>query len=233
MEEVTTAADSTSPILGLAACFLMGGMPIIFIISLIMTVVRKSKGWAILTVGSVVVGFVGLIIVGALAPDKESGDVVAAKEAPAKFELTNGGAFLQPKGKWTVVDMGFNDTNLEIGNQNRLDYYAVFVDEKKNLPADFLLSDFAAVSLEFAKSTMSGVEIAEPVKVNIGGMAGIQQELVGTAGNIEYVYLCTFLEGKNRFYHLLGWTQVPYRDTSLPVLEEVAATFRETGPKAP
>lgn len=229
MEEASSSSDT---LIGLVACFLMGVVPILFIISLVMAIVRKSKGWAITSMATVLLGFSCFVLLAIYGADqaKEEG-VETAKEAPVKFELSDGTAFFEPQGTWSFVDMGFRDTHLEIGNSNGHDYYAVFVDEKENLPADFLLSDFAAVSLEFAKSTLSAPELGEPKQVEIAGMPGIQQEVVGTASNVEYVYLCTFLEGPDRYYHLLGWTQVPYRETSLPQLESVAETFREIEPK--
>lgn len=231
MEEASSSSDI---FVGLLACFLMGVVPVFFIISLVMTVVRKTKGWAFAMIGSVLLGFVCFVMIAIYGSDRAGAEEsTKAVEAPVKFELTDGTAIFEPQGKWSVVDMGFRDTHLEIGSANGHDYYAVFVDEKENLPADFLLSDFVAVSLEFAKSTLSGPELGEPKPVKIAGMSGIQREIVGTAADVDYVYLCTFLEGPGRFYHLLGWTRAPYRETSVPLLEAVADTFREIEPKSP
>lgn len=210
---------------GLIGCVLMIAIPVLFIVSLILAIVKKSKGW---TIAAVISGLLGLGLIGVSAfmafkgvseAIEESGNPKVLQGAEGTFEIT-------VPGHWSEQDLQTPDASLQAGNLFREEYLVVIHEPKADFDPDFTIDDYAEVIGDIVSEGTENIDRGQVSTLEIQGLPARRYRLEGSVDGIRIVYLMTFVETADRFYQLMMWTLPSKEEAAFAHFEEAAANFR-------
>ncbi|NNE93516.1 MAG: hypothetical protein HKN23_17860 [Verrucomicrobiales bacterium] len=210
---------------GFIGCLAMVIIPILFILSLIFAIIKKSKGWTIVCVlsGLAGLGLIALAVFGIITAQKEAGKPRAIPSNDGLVELTG------PKS-WKDLStmLGVEDASVQIGNIFQEEYLVVISEPKSDFDDDFTTKDYTELirELNLEGTDQSTDETAlNPIQVN--GLDGFQYEFQARIDGLDIVYLMTIVGGKDHFHQVMAWTMPSKKAVAFPKFRDAAATFRE------
>ena len=208
-------------------CFLAILVPALFIFALIMAIVRKSRGWTIVTV---ILGVLGLGFLGVAAyfGVRQAAESAAEAKVPREFVSSDNLVAVTGPGSWTEQDLGSDVAGLQLANLFAEEYLIVISELKSDFPEEFDLEEFVDVASSGIIDSVTEADFSEMEPLAVGGCEGFQHELNGSIDGIRISYVNSFLEGKEHFHQILAWTLEERKERVLPILKEASLTFRET-----
>jgi hypothetical protein len=198
-------------------------IPALFVVSLILALVKKSRGWAISAgvAGVLLLGLVTLVVVGI------AGVRQAARTAnePQTVTASEGRAVLDIPGAWRSLDLDNEDAALTVGNPLREEYLIVIAEPISDFELD--LDGFTELALG---QTLGALDSAQPGAIEaltIQGFPARRTEITGSSDGLRMHYLVTYVQGAAHYYQVLAWTLPSKRAVAFPRFEQVVGTFRE------
>lgn len=214
-------------VLLLSGALIGGG--IFFVIALVKSFTRQTRGWIIGAVVSGILALVGLVgLVGVMANFVSKG-VVAAREARASKPKTK--SLASPDGHFQIqvpVDwkpMPELNEGASLGAGNFFDDQYVIVGE--TLRSDFAgsLEDFAQPSVEELLDSVEDEQVSGPEKRDVKQYPAIHYKVTGKVGLVRLVYFHTSLETPHAFYQIMAWTLPSKESEAEPVFRGIVESF--------
>lgn len=231
--DVESAAFIFGVILGI---LLVIGLPLLFLVSLILFLKTKSKGWlaGMILSGIAALGFIGIFMVPAFMEgwkedmDPYSGDPGESGELDAssgRITSANELCSLKIPGNWSTMRDLNSDASLQVGNGFREEYLIVLVD--RNFEYDGTLEEHSDLTSSFILEGLSGAEDTGAEPTTIGGFNALQRILRGRITGLDISYLHTTIRGEEGFYQILAWTLTPREKSKFPLYREIVDSFQE------
>lgn len=224
MDQNSAAFVAGQAVGGVLGCLLVISIPTLFVVSLVVALVKRSRGWAIAA------GATGSLLLALIAVAVVAGVVGARRAARASDEIqtvsaSEGRAVLDIPGNWSTLDLGNADAALTVGNLVREEYLIVIAEPISDFDLD--LDGFTSLASGLTTGALDGVESASPRPLEINGFPARRVEIDGTSDGLRVSYLGTYLQGAEHYYQLLAWTLPSKRAEAFPRFEQVVGTFRE------
>jgi acyl carrier protein len=221
---------------GYAAGFVLGGflMLALFafgIISVIMAIVRRTKGWVITAVVFALIGIGGVVaavVLGAVGMRK-----TLAEQAKQKTVTSDDGwVSVSIPGSWTLLPELPGEAALKAGNKFREEYAIVISESKADI--DGTLDDFAHAAITAIRGNLDSAGEVSPIENSTAGTFPARRcRLAGKVGNIRIAYLHFSIETPEGFHQLMMWTLPSKESRAWPVFERVAQSFAVVKPPPP
>lgn len=119
----------------------------------------------------------------------------------------------------------------------RLQAFFIIIPEEKNYYDPLIpLEEHSALTRGLLESnTKEASAIGEPVWLEVNGMKGLQYEIKAKIDladgeemkTLDLNYLHTTIEGKNRFYQVVGWTLEEHYSKHVETMKGIVQTLRE------
>lgn len=209
-------------------CILMVVVPAWFLVSLILAIVRKSKGWM---VSAIIAGVATLLLVGVTVAGAVASGVKAAKEQalPRQFTTTDGLASVEGPGTWSHLDMDSPEATLKVGNMVAEEYLIVISEPKADFPEGFGLPEYTEIVSNQIFENFDDATAEDAVRLEISGRPAFRRELKGKSDGIGIFYIVHAVEGEEHYHQILTWTLLERGDAKREKLQAAADSFRETG----
>lgn len=211
---------------GVLGCFLMILLPILFILSVVFAIVKKSAGWSIVAVITFLIGlgFVGLSVFFAIKENAKS-----VKEGEKIEAVSSAGVSYALRGPshWSKQSLGASEADVQWGNLFREEYLATISEPIVDFDESFDLDRYAEL---LSGLTSEGMEKLEKGDINSSEhplYPARECRIEGTIEGIRIVYLIVYLEGEKDFYQLMMWTLPSKEEKAFPIFRKVAESFRE------
>jgi hypothetical protein len=152
---------------------------------------------------------------------------------PAKFNLVN------INNKYSIEVPEYMEPATELKTEASLKYknlekdeYIIVIDESKS---DFvhynlkynLENYFKTVAAQPFISSITHVKISQPIKKSVNGYNALEAELTGDINKNPVYYKLVIIETGKRFYQILTWTGVDYKEKHLPDMDKSIDSFKE------
>lgn len=217
--------------MGLQAGHLMGVIfgalivfvvPAAFILSLIMLIISKKKGWLFLLIPSALagLGLVALVGVGIAVGLKEA----KKGSAPLVLKSTDAMVEISAPGNWKLLTKVNDDAQLQAGSLIREEYMLIFNEERADFQGN--LGDFGKIVMGHLQKALSSADVSAGEKLTINGLDAIQYTASGSVKGVNVDYLVTVVESPKYYHQIVTWTLHSKKDRAFPVLREAAASFK-------
>ncbi len=217
------AGRTVGAILAVVVVLAVAGLTLL---SFIMALVKRTKGWII---AAVFFGMFGLAAVAfgvvAFAKGVKQGfNKAKAAAVDKKVVSSDGQISLQVPANWDDLPELHADAALKVGNKFR-EEYAIVISEPKT---DFegTLQKYSEITTGAMRENLENGTISNVQSLTIGGLPAIQCRVSGTTQNIKIIYLHTSIETPDGFHQLMLWTLPSKEATAWPVFERVAKSFQ-------
>ncbi|MDF1658509.1 MAG: hypothetical protein P1U58_12915 [Verrucomicrobiales bacterium] len=213
-------------IVAIFGCFVMVVLPILFVLSLVMAITRKSKGWTVATIATGVIGVIAIVI-SLVYAGKQGAAKLAEMKQPRPFVTTDGLAEVSAPGIWTEQDFDNDVASLQIGNLIGSQYLLIISEKKREFVPEFGIDEYAETISEQMREIVENPIETELMPMEIGGLTAFRWELEGDIDGTPIAYLNTFIEGEEHFHQVLTWTLIEMKDRHFPLFRTTVESFRE------
>lgn len=218
---------------GIVGCLAVVTVPTLFVGSLIVALVKKSRAWGVVAgvSGVLLVGLGGVaVVLGIVAARRAANDTSPATAistaGSSTVASTEGRALLDIPGDWSEMDLENEHASLQVGNPQREEYLIVIAEPATDFDLD--LDGFTELASGLTLGAIAGAQTAgPPVALDLNGLPARRLEISGAADGVRVVYHATYVEGAGHYYQVLAWTLPSKRDAAFPRYDQVVATFRE------
>jgi hypothetical protein len=208
--------------------FLFFVNPVLFIISIIQAIMKKSPGWIIL---SVITGF--FILIPAVlfftgvykATSNRRADVSTMQKLPENKMIISkdGSCILTIPASWIHLEKLNKKASIRVGSQMHQQYLTVITGSK----GDGTFEEYAAAASDKLLSKLKGSDKGDIEELFIGDKRALRYQLTGTRQEVKITYILTVIEGAKGYYQVLAWTSTSREGENLEVLKRAVSTFRE------
>ncbi|MBK1858727.1 hypothetical protein [Cerasicoccus arenae] len=205
-------------------------IPVLFIVSIVKYVKRRSTGWlVVLVITSLpVLAFIGMFSYGIYvgytsALDKVADDQVEGTDRVvpvAGSPLTIG-----MPDHWKLLKIVEEDVPLQMGNLFQEEYLMAFSYSKMDILDD--LDGFTEYSNDTLLGRMDSGRVVDSRHFEVNGMNVSESEIQGEIDNMRINYLNYVVEGQNDFYQIMTWTLNSKSGSAYPVFREAIQTIEE------
>jgi len=221
------AFTRTLVVLLLSGALIGGG--IFFIIALVKSFTRQTRGWIIGAAVSGILALVGMFgLVGVMAKFVSKG-VVAAREARAAKATTKS---LSPPDDHFQIRVPTDWKPMPELNKSASLGAGSFSDDQYVIVGETLKSDFAGSLEDFAKLSSDEVlesledgKVTGPEKRDLKKYPALHYKITGKVGLIRLAYSHTSLETPHAFYQIMAWTLPSRESEAEPVFREIVESF--------
>jgi hypothetical protein len=202
--------------------------PVLFIISIIQAIIKKSTVWIIL---SVVTGFFILIpaflfLTGIYKSTyNRRTDMSGMQKLPEnKMIISKDGlCILTIPANWIHLEELNKKASIRVGSQVHQQYLTVISGSK----GDGTFEEYAAASSDKLLSRLKGSDKGDIEELFIGDKMALRYQLAGITQGVKMTYILTVIEGVKGYYQVLAWTSTSREGENLEVLKRAVSTFRE------
>lgn len=240
---VASQSQEAARQVGFAAGMVCGGImmigaPILFIVSLIFAVNRKSTPWIVVAVisGLISMVLVGIFVFGfitgiANASKRASGLSSGGTTAHADRIVSNDGmCSLDFPAHWIEMPDLHEDATIQVGNGRQEEYLVVLTDLKEDFAGS--LGDHVEITSGGMLEVLENPWSSEPEWIVVNGFPAVRLQIRGTTESVNIAYTQTTIEGYHAYYQILAWTLSSSADSKAAIFDEVASSFREeAGPR--
>ncbi len=219
-------------LLSLLACLVVGGF---FIVALVQSCTKKTTGWIISTVVSLLLG-IGLLTVMCGVVVKSIGERAKKMQELSQNTKTvrskDGSTSLQIPGHWTSLPELNATATLANGNKIKEEYLMVISEAADELSLS--LEEVEQQTGETLEELMGAKGSSQPEVFTLNGLPAIRRIITGKMDGVTLVYIRTWVATKSHYHQLHGWTITRRKATALPIIEKAMASFQATeGPPLP
>jgi hypothetical protein len=228
LAETTSTAYQIGQAFGaLFAIMLFLMVPAAFIVSLVLLIKTKKKGWLFLLVpsGLLLAGFFAafsLAFAAGLKKGMESSRQWQSEEkVPEDRLVETSDALMKLKlpGHWQILKDLNEAAHLEVGNPRREEYLIVINDPKASF--DGSLAEYAEFIVDRTKNALTDGEVSGPEPITVDGRPALQYEVRGSVDKVNVQYLFTLTESAANFHQLITWTLASRKSKAFPVFQDV------------
>ncbi len=206
------------------------GIPTLFIISLIKSFKKQTKGWISLCVFS---GFLFLIPVSLVSYGIFSRITEYTEYATVEHDITPGGEITSKDGlfklkapsHWKILSDLNEAASVQVGSPVREQYLIVLTDMKEDF--DGSLTEHASITLEHILTGLDDAQVDGPEHLNINGCQSIRYYITGKIDLTKIKYVQTTISGQKAYYQILAWTIPSKSDEAFEVFDQVVRSFQE------
>lgn len=216
-------AQTALPIL-MAVMFLLGGAW--FLLSLIKSFTRKTRGWIISAVVAGLVTLVGLFGGIGVVVQKVAAKAKTARDAADKKKLmtSKDGSFsIEVPGSWKSMPELNEDAQIAAGNSIRDVYAMVIPNPRSDYEGTF--DEFDKLVLEVLLASVEKPEVSASESLTIQGRPARRRRVEGTIEKTRVAYHLVTIETKDTYYQLMAWTMPSREATMRPTIDEVIQSF--------
>jgi|GEM_PF-701569 len=226
MNEASTAFDFRMIIEIISGVLLSMALLILFIVSLIRSIVKRSKGWVMTAVFSGLIGL-SLLGTGIYFAASRVADEFKKSSQPKIFQTSDGVATLVGQGSWKKLNLDSPAASLKIGNLIAEEYLVVITEPRIDFEKGFTCKQFADLAVETSSKVIKSPKVAGLAPITINGLSAYQTRITGSVGGVSVDYLNTYVQGKKHFHQILAWTLPSKRRVAFPKFKNAVATFHE------
>ncbi len=207
----------------------MIAVPIFFILSLILAIVKKSKGWTVVCVISTLLGLGILGLMGYGAYTAIAGDSSAnLNENGEAISADNLLAIKVPKGWRDVTSVVDNEeASLSYGNVLRNEFLIILSEAQTDFEDGTTIRDYADLTAGLMKDALKNPQQSDYEAVSINGMQGLKCTMEGSTEGIKIVYLCHYLQCDSHYHQVLAWTVPSKREAAFKTFKKVCNSIRK------
>jgi hypothetical protein len=231
-----TDTESVAFLIGMLIGLLMlVGLPIFFIVCLILFIKTKNKGWLVGTILSGLVALVpiGLFVTGFVEGFQEgmrefsegSGQSGSLDKETNTVTSADGLCSVRIPKSWSTMSDLNAEASLQVGNGFREEYMIILVD--RDYEYDGTLREHSDLTTSFIVEGLIGPKDSGPEEIVLNGLNALQREIHGRISGLDISYLHTSIEGEKGFYQVLAWTLTDREPSKFPVYREVLESFQE------
>ncbi len=236
MEPDTTSAayqaghqfgQTVLPVL-MSVMFLLVGA--FFLLSLIKSFTRKTRGWIISAVVAGLITLVGLFGGIVVVVQKVVAEAKTTRDAADKKKLmaSNDGSFsIEVPGNWKSMPELNEDAQIAVGNSIRDVYAMIIPNPRSDYEGSF--KEFDELVLEVLLSSLEKTHVSPAENLTIQGHPARRRRVEGTIEKTRVVYYLVTLETKDTYYQIMAWTMPSREMTMKPMLDEVINSFTVSG----
>lgn len=198
------------------------------VVSIIMALVRRTKGWI---VAAIILSLIGLAGVGAggFFAVRGFGKAMAERSKPKTMVSDDGWVSLEIPGSWRTMAELHDEASLKVGNPVREEYAIVMSESKSDF--DTTLDNYAKIAMGFIRDSLGpNVQVGPVENTTVGQFTARRCRLAGKSNNIRVVYFHYSIETPEGFHQLIMWTLPTKEINAAPVYERVAASFAVVNP---
>lgn len=204
-------------------------VPALFIIFLVLAIRKKTGGWitAAIITGIFSLVPVGLVIFG--AAKVISRHAAANQDISARSEIVSSDKTckLTIPGHWKALEKLSQTAIIKAGNPSQEEYLMVLIEPKENFDEKMTLKEYADRVTDKVIDSLDDGSKEQVKEFEINGLKAIEYKIYGTSKHVKLIYIHTTVEGKNRYYRIVGWTLPSNADSALETIRQTAATFVE------
>jgi hypothetical protein len=206
------------------------GIPTLFIISLIQSFKRKTKGWIVLCVFC---GFLSMVPVSLIFYGFYRGVINRLEYSAPEHDIPPGGEIISQDGlfklkipnDWKTLKNLNEAASIQVGNLMKEQYLIVIVDMKEDFEGS--LTEHVSITSQRIVTSANNAQISEPEYLYINGRQAIRYYITGTIGRAKVEYIQTTIEGQQAYYQILAWTLPSRFEDASGVFEQVVQSFQE------
>ncbi len=209
----------------ITALLLFLGIPALFILALIKTITKKSKGWiALLIITSILgLGAIGIIAFGAHKGFKQ----IADNSEKSEVKSSDGTCLIEIPGNWSEIPDSNEDASIAKGNLFKEQYVMVISESKADLEEEVSLQTYGEIVLQMMEESLKEAQYEQwEVSDLTHPLSGMTCHLSGSMDGIKIKYLLTVTEDQGHFYQILQWSIPSKWEKALPVFQEILKSFR-------
>ena len=215
------------PILMSVMLLLVGAF---FLLSLIKSFTRKTRGWIISAVITGLITLIGIFGGIAVVVQKVVAKARTASDAADKKKLmaSNDGSFsIEVPGNWKSMPELNDDAQIAAGNSIRDVYAMIIPNPRSDYEGSF--KEFDELVLEVLLSSLEKSLVSPVESLTIQGHPAQRRRVEGTIEKTRVVYYLVTLETKDTHYQIMAWTMPSREMTMKPMLDEVINSFKVSG----
>lgn len=225
-------SDSSAYNMGFAAGAILGVVLVLGVIamglfSIIMSFVRRTKGWIIAAIIFCLLGAVG-VVTGVVFAARGMGKAIAEASKAKAAVSDDGWVSVEIPGRWTTLTELPENATLRVGNKFK-EEYLMLISERK-IDFEGALEIYAEVTTSaMSKKLGANPEIGPIEDTMVGRFHAKRRRMAGKVSNLRIVYLHYSIESPEGFHQLIMWTLPSKERTAWPVFEKVAGSFAVVG----
>ncbi len=206
----------------LVGALIVLAIPAAFILSIIMLIISKKKGWLFLLIPS---GLAGLGLIVLLGIGVVAG-VKAAKTNQVAHVVKSNDSLIEisAPGHWRTLEKINDEAQLQLGAPGREEYMLVFNEARSDFRGG--LDEYGKLIVGHLQKALSDAVVSPGEKTTVNGLNAIQYTLSGTIKGLNVDYLVTVVESKKYFHQVVTWTLHSKKDKAFPVFRETTGTFK-------
>lgn len=231
--DVESAAFIFGVILGV---LLVIGLPILFLVSLILFLKTKSKSWlaGMILSGIAALALIGIFMIPAFmegwkegmnAYSGEPGESGELDETSGRVTSSNELCSLKVPNNWSTMRDLNSEASLQVGNGFREEYLIVLLDRNEEYNGS--LRQHSDLTSGFIVEGLAGAEDTGAQPTKIGGFDALQRTLRGRITGLDISYLHTTVRGEKGYYQILAWTLSGQEKKKFPLYREIVDSFQE------
>jgi hypothetical protein len=212
--------------------------PVLFIISIIQAIIKKSSGWIILSVvsGLFILIPLFLFLTGVYktlgvynAIFNRRTDISVNQELlqkqPESIMLISqdGSCLLTIPANWDHLEQIDKKESFRVGNLMLQQYLTVISDSE----SEGTFEEYAATAYDKLLSKLKGSDKGNIEELFIGDKKALRYQFTGSTKGVKMTYILTVIEGAKGYYQVLAWTSVSREGENLEVLKQAVSKFRE------
>lgn len=89
------------------------------------------------------------------------------------------------------------------------------------------LTGYANLLIDNMESAVDDSEVSEVQDIKINGLPARYFQLTGTVEGIDIFYQIAYLQGKEKYYQLVVWTEQKSKEKYAPAMEKIIMSFKE------
>jgi hypothetical protein len=206
------------------------GIPTLFIISLVKSFKRKTKGWIVLCVFC---GFLLIVPGSIITYGVLKGLIKRAEYSALEHDIPPGGEIISQDGlfklkvpnDWKILKNLNEAAAIQVGNLMKEQYLIAIVDMKEDFEGS--LTEHVSITSQRIVTSTNNAQISEPEHLYINSRQAIRYYITGTIGRAKVEYVQTTIEGQQAYYQILAWTLPSRFEDALEVFEQVVQSFQE------
>ncbi len=215
-----------SMILMIISIFLFFGLPILFIVSLIQTMMKGTTFWKVVNAVSGVCSL-GMLAAAVYFVSQGARKEMAKVKQPHVYHTADGLASMTGPGGWRRLSLESHDATLQVGNLFREEFMVVIPEPRKDFPNGFTCEQFAKAAAKISAEEIDNSKVTEPSKVELNGLDAYRIQISGIVDQTEIDYFNTYVKGRDNFYQILAWTLPGKREEAFPRFRKAVSSFHE------
>lgn len=216
---------------GLVGGLLVVGGIVFFIVALVKAFTRKTKGWIITAVLTGVLGILLMISAVVVAAFNISKTVAEGRKITRQLVSKDGRHRIVVPGSWKAMSDLNEEADVSAGNLFAEQYVVVLAEAKEKVGTG--LDTYSRLAADSIAGTLEQATQGEVSEHLVSGHRALRRQISGRINRLDVIYLHTCVETQEHLTQILCWTLKGRETRTLPIFEQVTATYTVTKAGSP